>query len=173
MAILWRSSGDRKRHSVTKTNDSGQTLVEFAIALMIFLLLVCGAMDFANLLCQKLTLQNAVRQAGRFAITGQCILGGNGACSMSRYLSIQQVLETASVGILNGSNIASDATIVCTNEGGGCPTPAGGPGDLVTITVTYQYHFMTAPIATYFPGGTYQIVVSSAFINEPFPPSES
>ena len=140
---------------------------------MIFLVLVFGTMDFANLFYHKLTLQNAVRQAGRYAITGQCILGSNGACSMSRYLSIQQVLESASVGILNSGNIASDATIVCTNQGGGCPTAAGGPGDLVTITVTYQYNFMTAPISKFFPGGTYKIVVSSAFINEPFPPNQS
>ena len=95
-------------HNVTKVNDSGQTLVEFALALMILLVLVFGTMDFANLFYHKLTLQNAVRQAGRYAITGQCILGSNGACSMSRYLSIQQALETASVGILNSGNIAGD-----------------------------------------------------------------
>ena len=157
---------------MTKANDSGQALVEFALSVMIFFLLVFGTMDFANLLYHKVTLQDAVRQAGRYAITGQCILS-KGACSMSRYLSIQQVLETASIGILNSSNITTDATIVCTNNGGGCPTGAGGPGDLVTITVTYQYRFMTAPMSAFFPGGTYQIVVSSAFINEPFPPSES
>lgn len=158
---------------MTKINDSGQALVEFALSLMIFFLLVFGTMDFANLFYHKVTLQNAVRQAGRYAITGQCILGSKGACSMSRYLSIQQVLETASAGILNSSNITTDSTIVCTNKGGGCPTGAGGPGDLVTITVTYQYRFMTAPIATFFKGSTYKLVVSSAFINEPFPPGES
>ena len=164
------SDGMAQCHEI---NDSGQTLVEFALALMILLALVFGTMDFANLFYHKLTLQNAVRQAGRYAITGQCILGKNGSCSMSRYLSIRQVLQTASAGILNPSNIASDATIVCTNQGGGCPTGAGGPGDLVTITVTYQYHFMTAPIAKLFSNGIYKTVVSSAFINEPFPPTQS
>ena len=114
------SAGMSEGHEV---NDSGQTLVEFALALMILLVLVFGTMDFANLYYHKLTLQNAVRQAGRYAITGQCILGSKGVCSMSRYLSIQQVLQTASVGILNSGNIAGDATIVCTNQGGGCPQP--------------------------------------------------
>jgi Flp pilus assembly protein TadG len=167
------SSGGTKWHRVTKVDDSGQTLLEFALGLMIFLVLVFGSMDFANLLYHKVTLQNAARQAGRYAITGQCLLNSSGACSMSRYLSIQQVLENASIGIINSSNIASDVTIICINEGGGCPTSAGGPGDLVTITVTYKYSFMTAPIARLFPGGTYTIVVSSAFINEPFLPNES
>ena len=87
------SPDGRKWHNATKINDSGQTLLEFALGLMIFLVLVFGTMDFASLLYHKVTLQNAARQAGRYAITGQCLLNSNGACSMSRYLSIQRVLE--------------------------------------------------------------------------------
>jgi len=157
---------------MTKTNDSGQAMIEFALAAMVFFLLVLGTMDFGNLFYHELTLQNAVRQAGRYAITGQCA-GGVGSCSMSRTLSIQQVLETTSNGMINSSNVASDVTIACTNEGGGCPTQAGGPGDTVTITVTYPYHLVTAPIAKFFSSGIYTMTLSASFTNEPFPPSQS
>ena len=60
-----------------RSNDSGQALVEVAISLSIFLLLAMGTIDFAFMFNNKLTLQNAVRQAGRYAITGNCIQGAN------------------------------------------------------------------------------------------------
>lgn len=154
---------------MTKANDSGQTLVETAISLSIFLLLVMGTMDFGYLFCTKVTLQNAVRQGGRYAITGQCITGGDGSCAQSRYNSIVQIVESTSLGRLNSSQIQ----LVCTDEGGGCPNQAGGPGDIITINVTYPYHFVTGPIGAFFPGKSLTLKVSSAFTNEIFPPSQS
>src|SRR5271167_390711 len=142
-----------------RSNDSGQTMVEVAISLSLFLILVLGTIDFGYLYSTKLTLQNAVRQGGRYAITGQCITDGNGNCTMTRYNSILQTVESYSLGLLTSSNI----TITCTDEGGGCPSGAGGPGDIVTIKVTYPYNFLSGPIEAFFPGKTYTITVSSAF----------
>ncbi len=157
---------------MTNAKDSGATLVEFAMALSLFLLLILGTLDFAYLFYTKLTLQNAVRQAGRYAITGQCVTNPNGTCKVNRYNSIIQTLQTTSIGLLNASNLG-DINIVCTNNGGGCPNNAGGPGDIVTITVTYTYNFLTAPISKFFAGGKYRYTVSAAFTNEPFPPGQS
>ena len=158
------------------SKDSGQVLVEFALTASIFLFLILSIMDFGILFSTKLTLQNAVRQAGRYAITGQCITGSNGNCTSTRFNSIVQTLQTASLGTLNSSNCTGSnaiCKITCTNDGGGCPNQAGGPGDIVTITVTYPYSLITAPVSRLFPGGAYMITVSAAFTNEPFPPSSS
>ena len=154
-----------------QANDSGQTLVEFALVASVFLLLTFSVMDYAYLCYTKATLQNAVRQAGRYAITGQCV-NNNGTCTLTRYKSIIQTLESASVGLINDAN-SSDIVIACTNNGGGCPNQAGGPGDTVTITVTYQYTFLTGLVAHYFTGGKYMLTVSATFNNEPFPPGQS
>ncbi len=153
-----------------KTNDSGQALVEIAFSIGIFLLLVWGTIEFGSMYSTKVTLQNAVRQAGRYAITGQCVETA-GSCSETRYNSIITSLEGASDGLITSGNVG-DISIVCTNLGGGCPTGAGGPGDLVVITVTYPYKFLTGPISKFFPSG-YTIKVSSSVTNEMFPPSES
>jgi len=154
-----------------KTNDSGQALVEVAFSIGIFLLLVWGTIEFGNMYSTKVTLQNAVRQAGRYAITGQCI-GSAGSCSESRYDSIIAALEGASDGLINSGNLG-DVSITCTNLGGGCPSGgAGGPNDLIVITVTYPYRFVTGPISRFFPSG-YTITVSSSVKNEMFPPSQS
>lgn len=154
---------------MTKTNDSGQTMLEVAISLSLFLLLVLATIDFGYLYSTKVTLQNAVRQGGRYAVTGQCITGTDGTCSQSRYNSIVQTVKTASLGMVSSSQIS----IVCTPNGGGCPNSAGGPGDVITITVTYPYNFLSGLVSNFFPGHAYTITVSSAFTNEPFPPSES
>ena len=155
-----------------RSNDSGQALIEVALSLSIFLLLAMGTVDFAFMFNNKLTLQNAVRQAGRYAITGNCIMGANG-CSLSRLNSIYQTLENYSAGLLNANNVSSDVTISCSNGGGGCPNPAGGPQDIVTIQVHYPYNFLTPLIAPFFHNQPLTIKVSASFTNEPFPPGQS
>ena len=157
-----------------KQNDSGQALVEIAISLFVFLLVAMGVIDFATMFNRKVTLQNAVRQAGRYAITGQCIAGANGTCSLNRYNSIISTLEASSAGLLNSSNVGTDVTITCiVDGGGGCPNPAGGPQDVVTIQVAYPYNFMTPLIAPFFKNKPLTLNVSSTFTNQPFPPGQS
>ncbi len=80
-----------------------------------------------------------------------------------------QTVEDTSLGRLDSSQIV----LRCQDYGGGCPNGAGGPGDVVTITVTYPYHFMTGPIGAFFPGKSYTLTVSSTFKNESFSPSQS
>jgi len=144
-------------HQVKRRSESGQTLVEFAIAALVFLTLVFVVIDFSYLYFNKLTLQNAVRQAGRYAITGQAMP------SQTRYASILQTVQTYSLGRATSSN----TTICGAVLGCGC---GGGPGETVTITVTYQYQFITPLVAKFISGGAYAMTVSSSFKNEPFPP---
>ena len=153
-------------------DDSGQSLIEVALSLMLLLIFSMAAMDFGHLFATKLTLQNAVRQAGRYAITGQCITGLNGTCSVTRYNSVVQTLQNTSIGYLNSSN-TTDVSITCTNGGGGCPNSAGGPGDMVTISVSYPYRFLSPLLAAFFPNRSYTVTVGASFTNEPFPPSAS
>ncbi len=141
-------------------SSSGQTLVETAVSFALFLLVMISIMDLSYLFFVKLTLQNAARQGGRYAITGQAISG------QSRYNSILKTVEDTSLGLATSSN-----TAIC-SASGGCSN-AGGPSDTVTITVTYNYGFLTSLIAHYFNGGSYTIKVSSSFKNEAFPPSQS
>jgi Flp pilus assembly protein TadG len=157
---------------MTLRGDSGQSVTEVAISLMLLVSFSMAAMDFGYLFSKKLTLQNAVRQAGRYAITGQCITGSNGSCSITRYNSVVQTLQNTSLGYLNSSN-TGDVSMTCTNTGGGCPNNAGGPGDLVTISVSYPYTFLSPMLAVLFPNHAYTIKVGASFTNESFPPSAS
>ena len=132
-------------------------MVEFALGALVFLLLVFGVMDFAYFFYVKLTLQNAVRQAGRYAITGQAMSGA------SRYNSILQMVENYSSGLALPSEIS-----IC-SASGGCGS-AGGPSEAITITVTHVHKFISPLIANFFKNGVYTITVSASFNSEPFPP---
>ncbi len=165
----------RKGKAEARSSESGQTLVEFAIAAMVFLLLLFATIDFGYLYYVKVTLQNAVRQAGRYAITGSCSAGTD--CFVTgttdRYHSIIQVALAYSFGLIS----ASDVSITCLpppiGRSGGCPGyggGAGGPGDTVMITATYQWNPVTALISKFFTNGSYTFSVSATFKNEAFPP---
>jgi Flp pilus assembly protein TadG len=155
-----------------RSDESGQAMVEVAIGLFLLLVLTMAAIDFGYMFSTKVTLQNAVRQAGRYAMTGRCITGSDGSCSKTRYNSIVATLQDYSLGFLNSNN-TGDVTFVCTDKGGGCPNQAGGPGDQVTISVAYPYGFLSPLLAAFFPSHAYTVRVSAAFTNEQFPPSAS
>jgi Flp pilus assembly protein TadG len=150
----------KSRVKALRKGEAGSSLLEFAFAGSVFFVLLIAIFDFSYLYLYKMELQNAVRQAGRYAITGQALP------SMNRYSSIMQTVSNLSQGLANSGN-----TTVCSNTGG-CGS-AGGPGDVVTVTVNYDYHFHTPLVNRFFTNGKYTIKVSSSFANEAFPPDQS
>ena len=88
-------------------NESGQTMVEFALVASIFLLLIFGMFDLAFYFYGRVTLQNAVRQAARYAITGNCGTpgscfsgsNGQGGGSGDRLNTIEQTVQKFSFGL--------------------------------------------------------------------------
>ncbi len=53
-----------------KPRSTGQSMVEFALALPILLLLIFGIIEFGRMLQAWLALENGARFAVRFAVTG-------------------------------------------------------------------------------------------------------
>jgi len=153
-------SGQQRRNAST----SGTSALEFAFVLPMFVLLVLGIVDFSRLFYTELTLQNAVRQAGRFAITGNHLANPqNPGTSQSRVQSITQIAQNAAIGL-------SVSAIQISSAAGGSGS-AGGPQDTVTISLTENLKLLTPLIGHFFPNNTYTFTVSAAFKNEPFPPS--
>jgi hypothetical protein len=140
----------------------GLSILETAIAIPIFLLILFGIVDIGRVLFAHLTLQHAVREAGRFAVTGRTLPGSSG--SHPRLDSILQVIVTDSAPfpITSGNVHVSSAS-------GGQGNP-GGPGDTVTLEVVYRVVLLTPLIGEFFSGGGVVVDVSTTFRNEPFPP---
>lgn len=144
----------------------GQTLLETAIVAVLFFLLTFGVLDFGRMFYVQMTLQNAVREAGRFASTGNHLPDPNHKWqSLSRIDSIIQVATRAALG-------TSVSNIQITSQQGGKGS-AGGPGDTVTVSITTNLKLITPLIAAFFPGGQYTFTSSTTFKNEPFPASQT
>ena len=144
----------------------GSSALEFALVAPMLFLLYFAVFDFARIFYAQMTLQNAVRQAGRYAITGdhQPDPQHQGE-NLSRVNSIISVAQQAAGGLsVSGIQISSAS---------GGSGSAGGPGDTVTISLTTQLQLMTPIVSQFFPGGTYTFTVSVSFKNEPFPPSNT
>lgn len=144
----------------------GQTLLEFAFVLPVVLMLIFAVVDFGHLFYLQMMLQNAVQQAGRYAVTGNHAPDPNNpGQNLSRVASIIQAAEQAAPGVnFSGISISS--------QHGGSGN-AGGPGDIVTVSLSTSMQLITPIIGRFFPNGTYNFTVSSTFMNEPFPPANT
>lgn len=144
----------------------GQTLVEASLVLMTFFLLAFAVIDFSWLMFSQMNMQDAVREAGRYASTGNHVPNPSGG-TYTRIQSITDVLDGSAVQ----GNIRN-CTVAISSAVGGVGS-AGGPGDTVTITATCAIPLLT-PGLRWFPGNhDYNFTTSSTFVNEPFPPSET
>jgi Flp pilus assembly protein TadG len=140
--------------------------MEFALVAPVFLLLFLAIFDFSRLFFVEMTLQNAVREAGRYAVTGNHLPDPkHSGQNLSRVNSIIQVAQQAAMGI-------SIFGIQVSSAGGGSGS-AGGPGDTVTISVTTKLQLVTPLVAQFFKNGTYTFTVSVSLKNEPFPPVDT
>jgi Flp pilus assembly protein TadG len=140
--------------------------VEFALVAPMIFLLFFAIFDFARLFYAHMTLQNAVRQAGRYAVTGNHLPDPkHSGQNLSRVNSIIQVAQRAAMGL-------SVSNIQVSSAGGGSGS-AGGPGDTVTISLSTNLQLMTPIVARFFQQGIYSFTVSVSFKNEPFPPGNT
>jgi Flp pilus assembly protein TadG len=143
----------------------GQSLVEFALVAPLFFMLVFGITDFGRLFFTKATLQHAVREAGRFAVTGRHLTdsGGN---TMSRVESIRKIAMQQAAGLLVNP---SDIQVTSTFGGASSNNFAGGPGEVIVVSLTTELRLITPIIGQFFgPGGIYTFIVRTSFKNEPF-----
>jgi Flp pilus assembly protein TadG len=147
----------------------GQSLVEFAMVAPLFFLLVFGITDFGRLFFTKETLQYALREAGRYAVTGQKLAGTNPLTQnpYTRVESIKAIAQKYAAGLLPDS---SQITVEAMDAQGNLDInhPAGLPGETVVVSLNASLTLITPLIGRYFPNGVYAFTVSTSFKNEPF-----
>jgi TadE-like protein len=129
----------------------GQSLVEFALILPVFLLVLAGILDFGMMLYSRLTLVNATREGARWAVvqpdvttipltTGTSLRNASGLIGSNMSGLSWNAMVTAPGGI------TSSIAISCLPTAGGanCDFVAGGnpnaiKGDSILISTTYPY----------------------------------
>jgi Flp pilus assembly protein TadG len=139
---------------------SGQSLIEFALVAPLFFLLVFGITDFGRLFFTQETLEFALREAGRFAVTGQHLPDAKNGGNLTRVASIKAIAQQKAVGIDVNNIVVSS---------GGVNDFAGRPGDTVVVKLKTDLKLITPMIGRFFgPSQTYTFTVQTTFRNEPF-----
>jgi Flp pilus assembly protein TadG len=98
---------------------AGQAIVEFALVLPIFLLILCAILDFGVLLYSRMTVINSAREGAR-AVT---LMAGEGQPA------IRAAADNRAKAAAGGLNV--DTVTTC----GTCQS-----GAFVTVTVSYDHH---------------------------------
>ncbi len=115
-----------------KKSERGQSLVEFALLLPIFLVLVLAVADFGWALRSFITATNSAREGARLGVTG------------------------APASAIQGRAVATSANMLTTADVT-VSNPGGTPGSSVVVNVNTVYHYITplVPMLHLLSGGTF------------------
>lgn len=124
--------------SLKLKNEKGQSMVEFAIIFPILILILVGIIEFGFMFSGYLTLTNASRETAR-----SISLGANDASAIQR----------ANDSIVNLDQTHLIVTISPVES-------LRAQGDLVTVTLTYNYEFLT-PFMEAILGNHFQLITDT------------
>jgi Flp pilus assembly protein TadG len=166
LSILDRSSSPLKQRR-------GQAVVELTFGFLIFFGLFMAIVEFSHLLYTKVTLQHALRTAGRYMITGKTQQNSNGN-NLPRDQVIHDVFcaNVIATGLQCPTLASGNFRFVCLPTPGTlCSEPGGGPTQTVLVTVNLKKPAMMPFFSQFFPSGGVSFQLSTTWMNEPFSPA--
>ena len=138
---------------VSRRRNGGSVMVEFGLTLLPLMALIFGFADLSLLLFRWSTLENAVREGCRYAITFQTS-GGNGQDA-----SIEQVVQKYALGVVTTGDTPRHIYVDYYSPGNlTTPIGTGGniPGNIVQVSVKNVSWNWLAPLSGAFgTGGLY------------------
>jgi Flp pilus assembly protein TadG len=151
-----------RRRAQKTPRTRGQALVELAIVLPVFLVLVLAAIDLGRIFFARITVANSAREGAYEAAYGGSYIA-NAACGASN--SVMCAILNEAQGSLTVA--PADVEWSCAG-GGGCAS--GAYGDVVTVKVTGHFELLTPILAVFF-GGTdvaFSSTASADIVHTPF-----
>jgi Flp pilus assembly protein TadG len=113
----------------SREQHRGQALVEFAMILPVFFLIVAGMFDFGLGIYSDLTLVNAAREGARLGV----IDPGNTTAIEERVRAMANNLDASKLDVEIACERASGSVFTA------CTNPKWLPGDATRVTVRYDY----------------------------------
>ena len=150
--------------------DPGQTLIEYVVTLIAFLLLFLGIVDFGRALYTYHFVAQAARMAARWAAvngstcnsdatngssgscsapvsctsTGCSLCTGSG-CSPATTADVQNFVKMTASTAIDQNDLSTTPTWQAsqwTSQGVTCNSPYQAPGCVVQVSVSYPFHFL-------------------------------
>jgi Flp pilus assembly protein TadG len=169
------------RRRLRALDTRGAAAVEFAIVGSIFMMMMLAAFEFGYMLFIQSALDNAARDAARLILTGQAQTSGNPTSSFSTLLcnDIGTIIPCGS--IVYQAQVFNNWSTAQTSVNNPPPRDvngnmvsqgfsAGTPGQILVVTVAYNYPFFTPWIGTLVGGASKSAYLQSVvvFQNEPY-----
>ena len=147
----------------------GNAVVEFALVALVFFTLLTTVIEFGYMFWSNLTMQHAVREGARYAITGRSDL--DPAPTKTRYGAVLQRVRDASMGQYDRLDPDVHVQVV---EADGSYTELsgptfGGPGQIVVISLDCTHDVVMPFVRPFFDQGQFRFTVRATMRNEMFP----
>ena len=156
-----------------KNPQRGAVAVEFALVSSVFFLLLFGVVDFGYLMWVNLTMQHAVREGARYAITGRMDLDPEPDptnTAQNRYDAALAEMKSQSMGLWDQVNpqIAMQA-IDAAGELTDLPeNSTGQPEQILIIRLRCTAHALTPLLTPFLDDGVFRFDVSATMKNEAY-----
>lgn len=151
-----------------RRRESGATVVEMALIAPVFLLVLLGLIEFSLIFFATLTMQYAVREGARFAVTGQTTLDATTASQ--RYTAVIQNIKNNSLGFYD--KLSPVISVNGTSYANGTSYTSGmfgKAGDLIVLQLDCDWVVTTPLLGAFFSNGKYHFKVAATMRNEAFP----
>jgi len=138
-----------------------------AIVMPVFLLLLLALVEFGMMFFATLTMQYAVREGARYAVTGQSNLDP-AASAQQRTAAVIEKMRDSSIGMY-----AKVAPVISVNgtsyeAGSYSNTMFGAAGTIVVLQLDCSWTVATPLISAFFTDGKYRFTVAATMRNEDF-----
>jgi Flp pilus assembly protein TadG len=155
-----------RKHGAPDRRSLGVATVEFALAALLFFTVMLAIADIGIMYWVNLTMQHAVREGARYAITGRTDLDPDG--ENNRYRAVIQQIRNNSMGLYD--SVSPTVNVYAVTAGGETDIGEsfGGPGDLIVIELDCSWPLITPLIRPFFTDGKYNFIVRATMKNEPF-----
>jgi len=133
--------------STTRRGKRGQSLVEFALVLPVFLLVVLAIVDGGRAIFAYNGSSQAARNVARVASVN--CFDPNGVyppCDKSSDPAVASAIAAQQVSLVGPATW----TVTCVDSSGNTPTPACAIGDYVKVTVTATFKLITPGVSLAF-----------------------
>ena len=150
----------------------GQAVVEMTFAFILFFMMFMAIVEFSHLLYTKVTLQHALRTAGRYMVTGRTEKDANNN-NIPRDEMIHNVFcaNVIATGLACPSLNTTDFVYQCQNPDltwSNCATPGGAANETVLVKIHVNKPAMMPFFSRFFPSGGVSLQFSTTWKNEPF-----
>lgn len=151
-------------------NNKGTSILEFSMIAVLFFGAVFLIVDLGMMLYVNLTMQHAVREGARYAITGQDNLSPDG-----RRAAVVQKIRDNSIGLCDKYPCSinffklNEPDPIPFDPGDPRSGDVGNPSEIIIVSLDYSWPLITPIVKPFFSDGAYSFTVRSAMRNEPFP----